>query len=149
MEGLAAERAAHYGSKTDLAVIDTLLRKMEAAHTKRNPAEEAALDAEFHLAIIEASHNMVMLHMMRSMYDMLKEGVFYNRTVMFRQKMTRSHLLDQHRAINDAIQARDPAASRAAVAAHMDYVESALAGQQKADRNETFAKKRYEHERDR
>ncbi len=149
MEGLAAERAAHFGSDTDLAVINTIFEKMEAAHTKRNPAEEAQLDAEFHLAIIEASHNVVMLHMMRSMYDLLKEGVFYNRTVMFRQRMTRGHLLDQHRAINDAIQARNPEAARTAVAAHMDYVESALSGQQKADRNEVYAKKRFEHEQGR
>ena len=31
-------------------------------------ADEAALDAQFHMAIIEASHNVVMLHMMRSMF---------------------------------------------------------------------------------
>jgi len=62
LEGLAAERAARLGSDTDLKVVDTIFRKMEAAHTKRNPAEEAQLDAEFHLAIIEASHNVIMLH---------------------------------------------------------------------------------------
>jgi len=67
MEGMAAERAATSGSDTDLQVIDTVFRKMEAAHAKRNPAEESQLDAEFHLAIIEASHNVVMLHMMRAM----------------------------------------------------------------------------------
>ena len=31
-----------------------MFRKMEAAHSKRNPTDEAELDAEFHLAIIEA-----------------------------------------------------------------------------------------------
>jgi GntR family transcriptional repressor for pyruvate dehydrogenase complex len=146
MEGLAAERAAHLGSDTDLAVIDSIFQKMETAHQKRNPADEAALDADFHLAIIDASHNIIMLHMMRSMYDLLKEGVFYNRSIMFKQRMTRDHLLDQHRAINDALQARDQIKARAAVAAHLDYVESALSDQQKADRNEAFAKKRFEHE---
>lgn len=149
MEGLAAERAAHHGSDTDLAVINTIFEKMEAVHPKRNPAEEAQLDAEFHLAIIEASHNVVMLHMMRSMYELLKEGVFYNRSVMFKQRMTRGHLLDQHRAINEAIQSRNPAGARAAVADHLNYVEGALAGQKKADQNEVFARKRYEHEQGR
>ena len=146
MEGLAAERAAHLGSDTDLAVIDAIFKKMETAHQKRNPADEAQLDADFHLAIIEASHNIVMLHMMRSMYELLREGVFYNRSIMFKQRMTRDHLLDQHRAMNIALQARDPAASRAAVADHLNYVEQALSDQQKADRNEAFAKKRFEHE---
>ena len=146
MEGLAAERAAHLGSDTDLAVIDAIFKKMETAHQKRNPADEAQLDADFHLAIIEASHNIVMLHMMRSMYELLREGVFYNRSIMFKQRMTRDHLLDQHRAMNIALQARDPAASRTAVADHLNYVEQALSDQQKADRNEAFAKKRFEHE---
>ena len=49
-----------------------------------------------------------MLHMMRSMYELLRQGVFYNRQIMFKQRTTRSALLDQHRAINDALQARDP-----------------------------------------
>jgi GntR family transcriptional repressor for pyruvate dehydrogenase complex len=146
MEGLAAERAAHLGSDTDLAVIGSIFQKMEIAHQKRNPTDEAQLDADFHLAIIEASHNIIMLHMMRSMYDLLQEGVFYNRSVMFKQRMTRDHLLNQHKAINDALQARDPSKARAAVAAHMDYVEGALSDQQKADRNEVYAKKRFEHE---
>ena len=146
MEGLAAERAARMGSDTDLKVIDAIFKKMELAQQKRNPAEEAALDADFHLAIIEASHNIIMLHMMRSMYELLREGVFYNRSIMFKQRMTRDHLLDQHRAINDALQARDPEAAKAAVASHLDYVEGALADQQKADKNEAFAQRRFEHE---
>lgn len=146
MEGLAAERAARLASDTDLMVVDAIFRKMETAHVKRNPADEAHLDADFHLAIIEASHNVIMLHMMRSMYELLREGVFYNRSVMFKQRTTRDTLLDQHRAINDALQSRDPAAARAAVAAHLNYVETALSDQQKADRNEAFAKRRYDQE---
>jgi GntR family transcriptional repressor for pyruvate dehydrogenase complex len=146
MEGLAAERAAHMASDTDLKVIDAIFTKMEAAHQKRNPADEAQLDADFHLSIIEASHNIIMLHMMRSMYELLREGVFYNRTIMFKQRTTRDMLLDQHRAINDALQARNPAEARAAVEAHLSFVETALSDQQKADRNEAFARKRFDHE---
>jgi GntR family transcriptional repressor for pyruvate dehydrogenase complex len=120
MEGLAADRAARLGSDTDLKVIETIFNKMEVAHQKRDPSDEAELDASFHMAIIEASHNVVMLHMMRSMYDLLRRGVFYNRQMMFRNRITRDQLLDQHRAINDALMARDPGAARAAVEVHMD-----------------------------
>ncbi len=146
MEGLAAARAAGFGSDADLEVIAAVFGKMEAAHSKRSPEDEAALDADFHLAIIEASHNVVMLHMMRSMYQLLREGVFYNRQVMFRQRTTRDTLLDQHRAINEALQAREAAGARAAVEAHLDFVAAALSAQQKADRNEAIARKRMEHE---
>ncbi len=149
MEGLAAERAARLGSDTDLAVVDAVFRKMEAAHGKRDPSDEAGLDAEFHMAIIEASHNVVMLHMLRSMFDLLRQGVFYNRQMLFRARTTRDVLLDQHRAINAALQARDPAAARAAVEAHLGFVAGALEDQLKADRFEAIARQRLEHERGR
>jgi GntR family transcriptional repressor for pyruvate dehydrogenase complex len=145
MEALAIERAAKYASDTDLAVVQTVFDKMEAAHAKRNAEEEAQLDAQFHMAIIEASHNVVMLHMMRSMYELLREGVFYNRQVMFNQRTTRNTMLDQHRAINDALMARDGPAAKAAVHAHMDYIEASLHDQNKAQRNEVVAQQRLEH----
>lgn len=146
IEGLAAERAATFGSKTDLKLIATIFGKMELAHQKRDPSDEAQLDAEFHMAIIEASHNVIMLHMLRSMFELLRQGVFYNRQVMFKNRMTRDQLLDQHRAINAAIQARDPAAARAAVAAHMAYVEQAFHDQMRAEKHESIARQRLEQE---
>ena len=146
IEGLAAERAATFGTETDLKLIDTIYAKMEAAHQKRDPTDEAQLDAEFHMAIIEASHNVIMLHMLRSMFDLLREGVFYNRQVLFRNRMTREQLLDQHRAMNVALQARDPAGARAAVEAHLSYVEQAYVDQMRAEKHETIARQRLEHE---
>ncbi|SMC52005.1 FadR/GntR family transcriptional regulator [Primorskyibacter flagellatus] len=149
MEGLAAERAARLASDTDLKVIQSVFDKMQAAHAKRDPSDEAGLDADFHLAIIESSHNVIMLHMMRSMYQLLREGVFYNRRIMFQRRTTRETLLDQHRQINNALQARDPDAARKAVEDHLNYVESALTEHRKAERNEEIARQRFEHEQSR
>ncbi len=149
VEGLAAERAAQTGSDTDLKVVDAIFAKMEAAHTKRDPSDEASLDAEFHLSIIEASHNVVMLHMMRSMYDLLRQGVFYNRQVMFKNRVTRDTLLDQHRAINAGLQARDPAAARRAVEDHLAYVSQSLADHIRSEKNEVIARQRFETEKNR
>ena len=149
IEGLAADRAATFGSETDLKLIDTIFGKMELAHQKRDPSDEAQLDAEFHMAIIEASHNVIMLHMMRSMYDLLRQGVFYNRQVMFSNRTTRDQLLDQHQAINDGIQARDPAAARAAVEAHLSFVEQAFHEVLRAERHEAIARQRFAHEQER
>lgn len=145
MEGLAAERAAEAASGTDLQVIQALLDKMETAHTKRNSEDEAQLDAAFHMAIFEASHNVVMLHMMRSMYQLLREGVFYNRKIMFRHRTTRSLLLDQHRAINVALQDRDGDKARMAVEAHLDYIESCLRADARNAEHEEVARQRLDH----
>ena len=149
LEGLAAHRAARLASDTDLQLINTIFEKMQAAHDKRASADEARLDAEFHLAIIEASHNVVLLHMMRSIYDMLKDGVFYNRQVVFDQRNRRSSLLDQHRAINDALLERDPEKAQKAVHAHLDFVRASLTDKLRADRNEANAQKRLQQEEER
>ena len=145
LEALAAERAATNASDSDLQVIQTVFDKMEAAHKSKNAQEEAKLDAQFHLAILEASHNVVMLHMMRSMFDLLQTGVFYNRKVMFKQHTTRMALVDQHRAINAALQTRNAADARAAVTAHLDFVEQALRDHLRAEANETIARQRLDH----
>ena len=147
MEGLAAERAARFGSDTDLAVVATVFDKMEAAHLRRAATDEARLDAEFHLSILEASHNLILLHMMRAMFDLLREGVFYNRQAMFRRRATREMLLEQHRAINAAIQARDPDGARAAVQAHFDFVEKALREIKQEQKHEAIARQRIDHAR--
>lgn len=149
LEGMAAARAARLGSDTDLAVIDTVYRRMEAAHADRDPTQEAALDAEFHLSILEASHNVIMLHMMRSMFDLLRQGVFYNRQSMFRQRTVREQLLQQHKAINSALQARDPAAAREAVEAHLGFVEATLRDEARARDNEAVAAQRLAHQEER
>ena len=146
MEGLAVERATRLGSDTDLAVISAIFAKMEAAHDRRSAEDETALDAQFHMSIIEASHNVVMLHMMRSMYELLRGGVFYNRQIMFKQQTKRAVLLDQHRAIHDALIARDATGAREAVEAHLNYVERALMDQQRAERHEDVARQRLDHE---
>jgi GntR family transcriptional repressor for pyruvate dehydrogenase complex len=65
---------------------------------------------------------------------------------MFKNRMTRDQLLDQHRAINAAIQARDPAAARAAVGAHLTYVEQAFHDQIRAEKHESIARQRLEQE---
>ncbi|MCJ8333697.1 MAG: FCD domain-containing protein [Epibacterium sp.] len=149
IEGLAAERAARLGSDADLEVIQHIFNKMKAAGDPSISDEAAELDAQFHSAILDASHNVVMLHMMRSMFDMLRQGVFYNRRIMFQQHTTHAAILDQHRAINQAIQDRDPATARAAVEAHLDYVRSALEAQVRAQRNAEVAHLRLEHEKSR
>jgi GntR family transcriptional repressor for pyruvate dehydrogenase complex len=147
MEVIAVTRAARLASDSDLQVVQSIFDRMEASLEKRNAEEEARLDAQFHSAIIEAGHNVIMLHMMRSMYDLLRAGVFYNRQIMFRQRITRAALLDQHRAINTALQARDPEAAAAAVRAHLEYVEHSLRDHRRAEANEDIARLRLAHEK--
>ncbi|MEO1491299.1 MAG: FCD domain-containing protein [Pseudomonadota bacterium] len=146
LEGLAAERAALHATDTDLEVINSVFARMETAAAKRNPETEAAIDAEFHMAIVEAAHNVVMMHMMRSLYELLVRGVWYNRSVIYSLRERRARLLDQHRAIRDAVVQRDPVAAREAVNAHLDFIEVSLREADRARTREQVADLRREHE---
>lgn len=147
LEGLAAEKAAVNATETDLATIDAVFDRMEAAATKRNPDEAAALDASFHMAVVEAAHNVVMLHVMRSIYELLVRGVFYNRNIVYGVRKGRDMLLEQHRAIRDAVRSGNPAAARRAVEEHIDYVTAALREADRARTREEISALRHQHEK--
>jgi len=143
LEVMAAERAANAASDTELKMIDTLFEKLAGAADTESAEIQAGLDADFHMAIVEASHNIIMLHTMRSMLQMLRAGVFYNRQAIFQQNTTRQALLQQHRQINAAIQDRDPAKAASSVREHLDFVETALKNQRALARNEVTAQQRF------
>ncbi len=144
IEGLAAERAARFGSDEDLQVIQSLHDRMQEAGNPATSEAAARLDAEFHAAIMDAGHNVIMLHVMRSMLDLLRLGVFYNRQVMFQRDTSCAALSAQHHAINAALQNRDPAAARTAAEAHLDYVKQCLLDHQKTQRNAEIARQKLE-----
>jgi GntR family transcriptional repressor for pyruvate dehydrogenase complex len=84
------------------------------------------LDVEFHQAIGEATHNIVIIHVLRACYRLLADGVFYNRSRLYGQAGSRDQLLAQHKALRDAICAGDPEAARQAAIDHIDYVAASM-----------------------
>jgi GntR family transcriptional regulator, transcriptional repressor for pyruvate dehydrogenase complex len=132
-ESSAAYLAALRGTEVDRELIQGCFDAMEAAHQKDDPTDEANADADFHLAIYEASHNLFMLHVMRSLSDMLRNDVFYNRANLYLRRNVRDLLLDQHRAIRDGIMAGDAEAARQAARDHMAFTAGALKEIAKAD----------------
>jgi GntR family transcriptional repressor for pyruvate dehydrogenase complex len=122
IEGHAAELAAARATDPDRARLSAILERMAEAH--ESGAFEAELDADIalHNAIGEAAHNVVLMHTLRSCYRLLSEGMFVHRRLIFERPDARGLLLDQHRAIVDAILARDPLAARRAAEAHIDAV---------------------------
>lgn len=146
VEGMAAAQAADRATETDLKIISKVFERFETANAKRYPEEAARLDAEFHLAIVEAAHNIVLTHMMRSLYELLVSGVFYNRRIVYGMRAGRDELLEQHRVIRDAVLARDAEGAKAAVAAHLDFVAEALREADRRRSREEIALLRMRHE---
>lgn len=126
MEGITAEFAARRATDADRALLTRIINAMKVAHGKDNFDEEAVIDVEFHNAIGECAHNIILLHTLRSCYRLLSEGVFYNRALIYNLPGARELLLEQHIAIYDAVMAGDAAAGRAAAQAHIDFVSRAM-----------------------
>ena len=126
LEGMSAYYAAMRGTDEDRAMLTERFRAMEAVHALADPTEEAERDAEFHVAVAEASHNIMLLHVMRGLLDLLRKGVIFNRMQLYSLPGSRDQLLDQHRAIYDGIMAGDPEAARNAAQAHMAHVDTVL-----------------------
>jgi GntR family transcriptional repressor for pyruvate dehydrogenase complex len=126
VEGAATGLAALRATEIDHVCLKRRFEAMETANAAADHAAEAEAGAEFHLAIYEASHNLVMLHVMRALSDLLCHDVFYSRAMLYRRQAVRDLLLDQHRAILDAVLAGDEAAARAAAETHIDFTRDAL-----------------------
>ena len=110
VEAIAADYAARRATADDLALLDRIMERMQAAHEAGDFEEEAAIDVEFHNAVGECAHNIILLHTLRSCYRLLSDGVFQNRLLVFNLPGAREALLAQHRAIHQAVSRGDPAA---------------------------------------
>lgn len=113
--GLAAERA----SEADREEITRCFKQMEAAHESADVDAIASTDGDFHFAIYGASHNVMLLQVMRSLESILRSNVYLNRRNLYEHRRDRDEQLAEHRAIYEAIMARNTAAAEAASRQHM------------------------------
>ena len=141
-EGFAAALAATRATPTDRAVIARHLAALEQAEDDADGDASREADVLFHSAIVQASHNTMLIHMMASIYDLTRRGVFYNRSYLRTLDGTGARLLQQHRDIAAAVLGGDPEAARAAAEAHLDFVELSFRKGQEMRENELMAQKR-------
>ncbi len=126
VEAVAARLAAERATDADKAIFAHIIEAMRAANRLDDAAEEARLDVELHIAIVDASHNIVLIQTLRSIYNLLVHGVFYNRSALYSLPGGRQRLMAQHEAIVTAITAGDGRAAATAVRTHLDYVRQAM-----------------------
>lgn len=121
LEGEASRLAALRATDVDREAIRQCIARMKAAHELDDPTEEATADVELHLLVYEASHNVVLLHVMRALAELLRENIFYSRQQLYVRPGVREKLLQQHLAIAEAVLSGDPMKARDAGAAHISY----------------------------
>ena len=118
MEAWGAFHAAQRGSEEDIKQLEEIIGEMKAALDEGKSWEKQ--DADFHLAMAQATHNTIQTHIMSTIYDLLRESV----AKVFRDQAKAKKLFNQHYRIFSAIKNRSPDKARERVLEHLNYVES-------------------------
>lgn len=123
LETLSTAYAAERATQADLARIAAAFEALQAAVAEKS-TRIAEKDAAFHLAIADATHNVALTHVMHGLNELVRESMLTSHRLVDYDDDVEANLLAQHRAIFDAIVARDPSRARECAGAHLDYVRT-------------------------
>jgi GntR family transcriptional repressor for pyruvate dehydrogenase complex len=121
MESWTAFYAAERALPDDIRRMDEIIAGMKHNLELKQPSE--GLDANLHIVIARATHNIVWLHLMQSLFDAMKE---FQQTVWRAVYLTHEdHLLlfEHHSNVVQAINAKDPQAARDAMILHLTFAQ--------------------------
>ena len=141
-ESFAARLAAKRATQTDKDIIQKILARMDAAHQAGDQEASKEADMHLHAAIVDASHNSTLIHMMGSMYELTRRGIFYNRNFLRSIDSAGDQLLEQHHELANAVCAGNADAAEAAAKAHLDFVERAFREGSENERRLRMSEKR-------
>lgn len=130
LESSCAYYAAQRATSLDLERLSKAFEAVERCYLdkKSSKQQEAEVDANFHLVIAEASHNVVLLQVMRMLFDLVKHNIVTSIGGLHTySKKTRDKLMQQHRALYEAIMQGEAEQAKLAVSQHLDYVRTVLA----------------------
>nr|WP_041039934.1 FadR/GntR family transcriptional regulator [Paramagnetospirillum magnetotacticum] len=128
LETWAVGRAARNRSDADLAELARILDATEA--DMAGGAHKSENDVCFHLAIAKAAGSGIYLHIMAVIRGILHQMVDYHRYELFPSRQDDQVILSQHRAVFEAIKAKDPVKAEAAMRTHLEFVLERYSSQQ-------------------
>ena len=122
---IEASTAWHAAMRATEAEKEKIRLCFEATQSE-DPDLASQADVRFHLAIAEASHNVVLLQTMRGFFDLLQSSVKESRQRMYLVPPVFARLTEQHQAVMEAIIAGDPEGARQAMMAHLGFVHATI-----------------------
>lgn len=138
-EGFAARLAAQRATQADKFRLAAVRADLEQSWESEDPDAAREADFRLHVAVVDASHNTTLIHMMASVYDLTRKGIFYNRDLLRTMDNSGRDLFNQHLEIIDAIIAGDAGRAEKAARDHIDFVEHSLRLGQELQRRERRA----------
>jgi GntR family transcriptional regulator, transcriptional repressor for pyruvate dehydrogenase complex len=124
LEAGAAASAADNYEEEDLRNLEQILKDMEAAIGDGELGERA--DFNFHLAIVHASHNAMLVNLLSSVSEIMVETILETRKLLLYTEGRDEQLLAEHQLIYDAIKAGDAVKARECMLKHLVGVEQLL-----------------------
>ncbi|MEA1063609.1 pyruvate dehydrogenase complex transcriptional repressor PdhR [Erwinia sp. HR93] len=148
LEGVAAYYAALRGTDEDVARLRDCYRDIELAQRSGDLDAESSAVMKYQIAVTEAAHNVVLLHLLRCMEPMLAQNVRQNFELIYgRREML--PLVSEHRArIYEAIIAREPERAREASHRHLAFIEEILLGRSREQSRRERSLRRLQQRKD-
>lgn len=119
LDGAAARLAAQHASEPELAYMEDCLN--DAAPGKGDAAQMAEANRKFHDALFQAAHNRYLLKSAAALSDAL--ALLKGTTYSFPDRADTAH--EEHRALMDAIRAREPEKAERLARKHIAKAEKA------------------------
>ncbi|MGF6598906.1 GntR family transcriptional repressor for pyruvate dehydrogenase complex [Paraburkholderia sp. GAS448] len=122
LEAIATVYATERATPGDLEAIRAAFEALKACALSSDRTQLADLDAAFHLAIADSTHNIALAHVMHGIHTLIRESMRQSHRLIDYDDAMERQLLDQHQAIFDAVMARDSQQARKAAEQHLIYV---------------------------
>jgi len=129
LECNAAALAATRAEDKDFQFMEKSIEEMQREVASGRLGTEA--DTSFHMAIAYATKNPLQVFIMKNFYDFLFTGIKVNLEGLYQIPGNIDIILEQHKAISQAIRDHDPDASYRNMKKHIDFVYQFLKGQGK------------------
>jgi len=125
LEGVISYYAALRGTDEEFAQIQQAFEHVEQQlQSELEPLSEAVVD--FYLAIADASHNIMLKHLIRGLKELLKHNVQENLSVFQSHEEVTVQLSIHRKELMDAIVNREPEKARQANRQHLAFIEKTL-----------------------
>ncbi|MEJ8812859.1 transcriptional regulator GlcC [Variovorax ureilyticus] len=127
LESESARLAALRGTPADFALISRRYEEMrEANERKIGESMQAQHDYAFHLAISQASHNPVLVHMLSSVTELLLSSVFASVNNLYCREAEKRVIDKQHARLYKAVIERQSEQARKVASEHIDTTVACL-----------------------
>lgn len=121
MEVGAVRLAAHHHTQKDLINIEKALLLMNESDTFNEKA-----DYNFHYQIVKASHNKMLINLLRSISDIMIETIRNAQKVILSSDVKEVKLQEEHELIFKALQEKQPEQAEYYMLKHLEGVERSL-----------------------